>query len=304
MEAEQIARSIARSMNLNEDLAEVLALSHDLGHTPFGHSGEDALREAMKGSGERFEHNEQGLRVVELLEQRYPGFPGLNLTWITRESLRKHSVKPDAPVEAEYRPEWAPLLECQVVDIADSIAYDAHDIDDGVKAGLLDVRALDDVEIWREAVARARKRGCSDGEILIKQAVLTIINMEVSDLMENSEGLLKKLNIRSVDDIRAARQRLIDFSSDMGRKKNDLQGFLRKMVYRHYRVTRMAEKAKRFITELFQAYVGNREQLPPHFQAWAEKVGIYRAAADYIAGMTDRYAQDEYKKLFYPFERV
>lgn len=304
MEAAQIARTLARSMNLNEDLAEVLALSHDVGHTPFGHSGEDALKEAMREHGEDFEHNVQGLRVVDILERRYPDFRGLNLTWITRESMRKHSVKPNHPVEAEYKPEWSPLFECQIVDIADSIAYDAHDIDDSIKAGLLDAADLDAVVLWREAIEIAKSKKTLEGDILIKQAVRTLINMEVTDLIENSEAQIRRAGVDGLNGVRQAKDRMISFSKSMERNKAELQSFLKKHVYRHYRVIRMAEKARKFIRELYVAYVGNKEQLPPQFQTWADEVGLHRAVGDYIAGMTDRYAQDEYKKLFYPFERV
>lgn len=304
MEVAQIARTVARTLNLNEDLAETLALAHDLGHTPFGHSGQDALHDMMKEHG-GFEHNVQGLRVVELLENSYPNFRGLNLTWATRESMRKHTVRPDFPLEPEYKPEWQPLLECQAVDVADSIGYDAHDVDDGIKAGLITEEALNQTALWREGVDDVKKKfPKADGEIRVKQAVIAIINREVGDLLEQTEKMFKKFSVHSVEDVRRAPQKLVAFSPEMDMKKRELQQFLFKNMYWHYRVARMAEKAKRFITELFQLYVKNIPQLPPRFQEWAKEVGVHRAVADYIAGMTDRYAQDEYKKLFYPFERV
>ena len=171
MEAAQISRTIARAMALNEDLGEVLALAHDLGHTPFGHSGQDALHECMKAHG-GFEHNIQGLRVVELLERRYAKFPGLNLTWDTRESMRKHTVHPHLPVEPEYEPAWAPLLETTVVDISDSIAYDAHDLDDGLKAGLITEPQVGKLELWREASARAGEDlAAMDSELRMRTVV-------------------------------------------------------------------------------------------------------------------------------------
>ena len=304
METAQIARSIARALALNEDLAEVLALAHDLGHTPFGHSGQEALHECMKEHG-GFEHNLQSLRHVELLETRYPQFPGLNLTWETRESMRKHTVHPEFPVEAEYEPSWQTLLENQVVDIADSIAYDAHDLDDGLKAGLIDGAQLAGVELWRQAMSHAAAEwpGATD-EQRQKQAVRWIIDTEVTDLVAMTERAIGRLGIRAVEDVRRAMERAVGFSAEMARKKRELQIFLFANLYRHHRVVVMSEKAKRFVRELFAAYRSNTDQLPPRFKEWTKRVGVERAVADYIAGMTDRYAQDEYRRLFHPFENV
>ncbi len=304
METAQIARSIARALALNEDLAEVLALAHDLGHTPFGHSGQDALHECMKEHG-GFEHNHQSLRNVELLETRYPQFPGLNLTWETRESMRKHTVHPELPVEAEYEPSWQTLLENQVVDISDSIAYDAHDLDDGLKAGLIDGTQLAGLELWRQATSHAASEwpGATD-EQRQKQAVRWIIDTEVTDLVATTERAIGRLGIRSVDDVRRAKEKAVAFSAEMARKKRELQLFLFANLYRHHRVVVMAEKAKRFVRELFAAFCSNTDQLPPRFKEWTKRVGVERAVADYIAGMTDRYAQDEYRRLFHPFENV
>ena len=298
-EAAQIARSIARAVGLNEDLCEVVALGHDLGHTPFGHSGQDALDECMK-EHDGFEHNRQSLRAVELLEQRYPAFPGLNLTFETRESIRKHGWPPRGKVEDEYRPGWAPLLEAQLVDVADSIAYDAHDIDDSTKAGLIDESQLSALEIWRRATAGSALLG----EMRVRAGVRQLINMEVSDLSETTLANAKRLELGSLDAVRAAKEPAVRFSPGMDRQKKELQLFLNQNVYRHHRVLIMSQKAARFITELFRAYTGNPATLPPRFQAWAKEVGGPRAVSDYIAGMTDRYCQDEYRKLFHPFENV
>lgn len=298
-EAAQISRTIARSMGLNEDLCEVVALGHDLGHTPFGHAGEEALDACMRDHG-GFEHNVQTLRVVELLEQRYPAFPGLNLTFETRESIRKHGWPVRRPTEARWRPDWAPLLEAQVVDVADSIAYDAHDLDDGIKAGLISEEALADVELWREAVEGSSLRG----EERVHAAVRSIINLEVTDLVRTSLENVGRLGLDSLEAVRAAAEPAVRFSPSMGCKKRALEVFLHQAVYRHHRVLIMAEKAKRFVTELFRSYVSTPDQLPPRFRDWARKAGIQRAVADYVAGMTDRYCQDEYRKLFYPFENL
>ena len=253
----------------------------------------------MKGHG-GFEHNRQSLRVVELLEERYPGFRGLNLTFETRESIRKHGWVPRKPVEPEYRPEWAPLLEAQVVDIADSIAYDAHDIDDSVKAGLIAEAQLAPLEIWGRAVEGSRLAG----EMRVRAAVRQIINLEVTDLVETTLSNASRLGLGSLEAVRAAKEPAVGFSAAMDRQKKELQSFLHRNVYRHHRVLIMAEKARRFITQLFEAYAANPAQLPPRFQEWAGEVGAPRAVADYIAGMTDRYCQDEYRKLFHPFENI
>ena len=304
MEVAQIARIIARALGLNEDLVEAVALAHDLGHTPFGHAGEDLLRELMQESG-GFEHNLHSLRVVDLLERRYPQFPGLNLTWEVRESIVKHTTRHDHPVAAEFLPHLQPLLEAQVVEVADSIAYDSHDLDDGLYAGLLSEEDLLKLELWKEAAAQVVQ---TYGELGVRQrriqTVRFIINWEVTDLVENSTSLLKEIKLSSVEDVRQVPKSLITFSQDMQRKKDEIEAFLLEHLYKHYRVTRMAQKAKRFIRELFQEYVRNPAQLPPAYQERLKEDGPRRVACDYIAGMTDRFALDEYKKLFDPYERV
>lgn len=301
MEAAQVARTISRALGLNEDLTEVLALAHDLGHPPFGHAGEEALGECLAEHGETFEHNLQGLRIVERLEERYPRFPGLNLTFETRESMRKHTWPPKIAVEPEYRPEWAPLLEAQVVDWADSIAYDAHDVDDAVKAGLLTEGQLAELEIWREAAADDPP---ADAELRVKKAVRRLIDLVVTDLLETTAANVKRLGVRSVDDVRAAREAIVGLSPPRARQKALLQGFLHRNVYRHHQVSKMNEKAKRFVRDLVRAYVQKVEQLPPRFREMANEAGVPRAVADYVAGMTDRYAQEEYRKMFHPFENI
>ncbi len=304
METAQVARTAARALGLNEDLAEALALSHDLGHPPFGHSGQDALAECMKAHG-GFEHNAQSLRIVEILERRYPDFPGLNLTWEVRESMRKHTIRPDHPVPPEFEPGSMPLLEAQLVDVADSVAYDAHDTDDALKAGLVAEADFRDIRLFRDAAATvdARWPGLA-GDLRRVQTVVAMINLVVTDLVETTEKALRESGIRTAADVRRAGRKLVRFSAPMADRREELERFLFDRVYRHYRVVRMQEKARRFLVELFNEYLRNEDQLPPHFRAWAREVGGPRAVADYIAGMTDRYAQEEYKKFFHPFERV
>ena len=303
MEAAQISRTIARALGLNEDLCEAVALSHDMGHTPFGHSGEDALRDLMKDHG-GFEHNVQALRIVDLLERRYPGFPGLNLTYETRESMIQHSKIRDKAGLA-FGKLQAPLLESQVVDIADSIAYDNHDLDDGLKSGILTEEQLENVALWREArnAVKAKYPKLAPKETRAP-AILFLINREVGDLLEETTRRLKVAKVKTLEDVRAAKKPLVGFSPGMEKKKAALQTFLFQKFYRHYRVARMATKARRILTELFEEYVKHPEELPPEFQAWADKEGLHRGVSDYVAGMTDRFAQQEWQRLFLPFERA
>lgn len=305
IEVSQIARTIARALNLNEDLAEAISLAHDLGHTPFGHSGEDALRKLMEGHG-GFEHNLHGLRVVDILEQKYPTFPGLNLSWELKESIVKHKSPYDnTPISTEYNTHEQPLLEAQIVDKADSIAYDNHDLDDSLKAGIITHDELQSVELWRETQKKVKQKyTIHNHDILIAQTIKTLINMEVIDLLENTVSRIKQEGIHSVRDVRNYPGTIVSFSPSLSEQKKKLQQFLFRNVYQHYRVARMADKAKRFLEELFTAFIKNPKQLPLEYQKWIEEAGLYQGVCDYIAGMTDRFAQDEYKKLFYPYERV
>ena len=304
MEAAQIARTIARALRLNEDLTEAISLSHDLGHTPFGHSGEEAMGELMSKHG-GFEHNRQSLRVVDILEKRYPRFRGLNLSFEVRESLAMHSSRPDPAWEEEFDLSRQPLLEGQVVDIADSIAYDNHDIDDGLHAGMISREDLAGTSLWRRAAEAVEER-CrgEEGRIRDRQAIIYLINLEVKDLLETTEAAIAAAGTGSVESAQGAPDWLVRFSSEMAGQRQELQEFLMGRVYRNYRVVRMASKARRFLEDLFNEYVHHPESLPPDFQAWVGEVGLHRGVCDYIAGMTDRYAQDEHRKLFNPFERV
>ncbi|KAB2836407.1 MAG: deoxyguanosinetriphosphate triphosphohydrolase [Candidatus Brocadia sp.] len=305
MEVSQIARSISRVLNLNEDIAEAISLAHDLGHTPFGHSGEDVLKKLMEGHG-GFEHNLHGLRVVDILERKYPDFPGLNLSWELKESIVKHkSPYNNTSVTTEYRTNEQPLLEAQIVDKADSIAYDNHDLDDSLKAGIITDDELQIVDLWRETQKKVKQKyAIYDPDIVIAQTIKTLINLEVTDLIENTMSRIKREGIKTVQDVREYPGLIVSFSSSLSEQKKNLQEFLFKNVYQHYRVIRMADKAKRFLEELFVAFIKNPKQLPIEYQKWIEEAGLYQAVCDYIAGMTDRFAQDEYKKLFYPYERV
>jgi dGTPase len=306
IEVVQIARSIARPLRLNEDLTESIALAHDLGHTPFGHSGEEILNILMKDFG-GFEHNVQGLRVVDELEQRYPEFNGLNLTFETREGIIKHKSEYDIPMKIhidEFPERESPTLETQIVSIADEIAYNSHDLDDGLKSGILTLEQLNTVEMWKELHTLLDKTmKTHDKEIVKRRTIRNLIGTQIKDVIENSAEKIKKSNVSSLDDIRNTVS-LISFSEEMVEKNRVLKDFLYENLYRHYRVVKMADKAKRFIKDLFEVYVKNPAQLPPdHFER-TKRDGVERVVCDYIAGMTDRFAQDEYNRLFEPFSRM
>jgi len=305
MEVEQIARTIARMLNVNEDLVEAGSLAHDLGHTPFGHSGEDALRELMSDHG-GFDHNSQGLRIVDLLERRYPTFPGLNLSWEVREGIIKHTTTYDGPRPCEpFDAKAMPTMEAQVVDRADEIAYDSHDLDDGITSGLIKQESLHQIGLWRQTANEVKRRFPKiKGEIANYQIVKTLINKQVSDLVAQTERNIKKYRITSLERARRLPHRIVAFSDAMGEARKPLRLFLAKNLYQHYRVVRMSNKAYRFINELFKVYVDKPEQLPPTTQSRLKKEDTYRVICDYIAGMTDRYALDEYKRFFEPYERV
>ncbi|HVR75776.1 MAG TPA: deoxyguanosinetriphosphate triphosphohydrolase [Planctomycetota bacterium] len=304
LEVAQISRSIARVLRLNEDLVEAIALSHDLGHSPFGHAGEEILNVLMKDRG-GFNHNRQSLRVVDVLEKRYPEFDGLNLSFEIRESIAKHGdcVPPD--LDPCFERDLKPLLEAQLADIADSLAYDTHDIDDGLRSGFLLLEDLRRVRLWGEAEKSVvGSHPHMESKTLVARTVSRLIDMQVTDLIETTCGRLTENRITTVEGVRAHPTKLVGFSSEMTRLAEEMHQFLTENLYHHYRTLKMAEKAKRFVAEIFEEYVRNPRQLPPAFQERIPADGIERAICDYIAGMTDRFCQDEYKRLFYPFERV
>ncbi len=305
MEAAQITRTIARALRLNEDLAEAIALAHDLGHTPFGHAGERILDRLMQPHG-GFEHNAQSMRIVDVLEERYPGFAGLNLSWEVREGIVKHSTRYDRPQVAEFDAAKAPTLEAQIVDYADEIAYNAHDIDDGLKSEMLTLDDLEGAAIWREHHRNVcRAFPSADRRIVRYQTTRRIIDNFVADLIETTERRLVERGVGRIEDVWAVKPKLVEFSGTMAEKLSELKGLLFERLYNHYRVKRMAVKADRIMTDLFQTYMSEPRQMPPHVHGKiAGGEATARVVADYIAGMTDRFALDEYKKLFDPYEKV
>ena len=303
LEAAQIGRTVARALGLNEELTECLVLGHDLGHTPFGHSGERVMDELMAGHG-GFEHNHQTLRILDVLEERYPEFPGLNLTWEVREGLIKHRPESDATAPAEYAPGEAPTLEAQLVDFVDEIAYNNHDMDDGLRSGMLSVEQMRSVALFREAHDSILARKIDNDRVLRHQLVRHVINRLAQDLMETTLGNLEKTRVRSVSDVRRAGRRLVGYTEEMGSRVKELKEFLFRNLYSHYRVVRMGNKAGRILRDLFRSFVAEPQQLPPHFPERLKVDGIERAVCDYIAGMTDRFALDEHRKLFDPLVKV
>lgn len=303
IEVAQLSRSISRALRLNEDLSEAIALAHDLGHTPFGHSGEEALHKIMKNHG-GFEHNAQGLRVVDKLEKRYPDFPGLNLTWEVREGIIKHYTDYDWPAIKEFDPSIPPSLEAQVVNIADEIAYNNHDLDDGLTAGLISEDDLKEVGLWRDVYRCVKKIQLLDRERIKFETIRRIINLQVTDLITHTEERLRRLRLKDSNSVRKLKMNVVDFSPGMAKENRKLKRVLNKLVYQHYRVVRMANKARRFIEEIFKTYLHDPSQLPPNTQKKIKSGNKYRVICDYIAGMTDRFAEQEYKKLFIPHEKV
>jgi dGTPase len=305
MEAAQITRTIARALRLNEDLAEAVVLAHDLGHTPFGHAGERVLNGLMEPYG-GFEHNAQSLRIVELLEERYPDFPGLNLTWEVLEGIVKHSSEYDRPQVKRFDPELAPCLEAQIVDFTDEIAYNCHDIDDGLQSGMLHPDQLDGVSLWREHFAQAKAAAPrASFSILRYQTVRRILDAMVLDLVGFIESEIARCEVTTLAGLRAIRPRLVRYSPAMEPRVRELKSCLMDNLYTHVRVTRMGVKAKTIMSGLFRAYFDEPRQMPPHvFEAIGQGGDKPRVIADYIAGMTDRFALDEYKKLFDPLEKV
>ena len=313
VEVAQIARTIARALSLNEDLTEAIALAHDLGHTPFGHAGQDALNEKMREYG-GFEHNLQSLRVVDELEERYAEFQGINLTFESREGILKHCSIPNARNLGEVGQRFIdgsyPSLEAQLTNLADAIAYNSHDVDDGLRSGLITLQQLEEVTLFSEPYKEVISLYPELNERRTTyEVVRRIINMQVSDLIETTKKILKKKQPDSINSVRHAGEPLVLFSDNMHKNNLELKRFLHKNLYRHYRVHRMSSKAITIIHALFDTFMSDTRLLPPDTAKKAKNMenelgisGKARAIADYIAGMTDRYAIREYQRLLDPLE--
>jgi dGTPase len=299
LEVAQIGRTIARALGANEDLEEAICLAHDLGHSPFGHSGEVALDRLMKAHG-GFDHNRQTIRIVTELEKRFPDFPGLNLTWEVREGIVKHESEYDTADARDYKPELRGHLEAQIANAADELAYTAHDLDDGLRSGMVTPRMLSGITLWEIITESVGWRGDELDELSRHRLIRRLIGLEITDLVDTTSKQLRDSGVRSTQELQSLSFNVISFGEDMHRRNRQLKDFLYANMYRHHRVVRMAQKAERIITDLFNAYEAEPAILPSHVQEWVEDRGLFCTICDYIAGMTDRFAVQEHQRLFDP----
>ena len=298
IEVAQIARGIARALALNEDLVEAVSLAHDLGHTPFGHAGQDALNECMRDYG-GFEHNLQSLRIVDQLEERYAAFDGLNLCFETREGIVKHCPMDKArslgPLGERFLNGTQPSLEAQICNLADQIAYNNHDVDDGLRSGLVSLEQLDGVSLFASHAAEVRRKNVGiAGRRLVHETVRCMINALVCDVIETTGANIVRECPENIADVRACPP-LVSFSEALRESQREMKQFLRKNLYQHYQVLRMTSKAHRIVRDLFDAFMSDPRMLPPQYQDESDQA---RGVADYVAGMTDRYAMKEHQRLF------
>jgi dGTPase len=302
LEVAQIGRTIARALGANEDLVEAICLAHDLGHSPFGHSGEVALARLMKDYG-GFDHNKQSLRLVTELEQRYPEFPGLNLTWEVREGMVKHESEYDVSDAREYDPNLRGNLETQITNVADELAYTTHDLDDGLRSGLITPQMLEGIALWEILCGTFNWHGPILEDLERHRMIRELVGLMVTDMVVATDQRLKESAVKSPLDIQKLKTNVIGYSEDMQRRNRELKDFLYKNLYSHYRVIRMAVKAERVISDLFNAYKSEPASLPDTAQKPIDKRGLERTICDYIAGMTDRFAIEEHQKLLNPLEK-
>ncbi|CAN5331476.1 deoxyguanosinetriphosphate triphosphohydrolase [soil metagenome] len=302
MEVAQIARTLSRALGLNTDLTEAIALAHDLGHTPFGHAGEDAMKECMRDHG-GFEHNAQGLRIVEFLEERYPAYPGLNLSYEVREGIIKHDTAYDKPTKnARFEPNRAPTLESQICDLSDEIAYNCADLDDALKMQYLEEEDLQEIGWLNDMFDKARNQAgaTARGKYIRFRAIGTLYDAHVNDMLAHTSKSLEAAGITSLDDVRDHKGRIADFSPDFKEQLGVLKSFLLHRVYLHPKTLINSERGKRFITQLFDAYIKTPSLMPFKYQKKIETEGPYRVVCDYLSGMTDRYLHEQYRALFHP----
>ncbi|MBC8335306.1 MAG: deoxyguanosinetriphosphate triphosphohydrolase [Anaerolineales bacterium] len=299
LEVSQIGRTIARALGGNEDLTEAICLAHDLGHPAFGHSGEVALNRLMKDHN-GFDHNKQSVRIVTKLEQRYPEFPGLNLTWEVQEGMVKHESEYDISDASNYDPDLRGNLETQIANVADELAYTAHDLDDGLRSGMIKPSQLAGIALWEILAEIYNWSGPVLDDLSRHRMIRHLVGIEVSDVIQTTDAKLKESAANSPLDIQQLSYNVLGHSEDLTRRNRELKDFLYAKLYRHPRVVRMAVKAEQIISDLFHAYLGEPAILPEHVQGIAKHRSLERTACDYIAGMTDRFAVDEHRKLFDP----
>lgn len=301
LEVAQLGRSIAAGLGANADLTEAICLAHDLGHPPFGHAGESALNKLMKGFGSSFNHNTQSYRIVTYLEERYPHFPGLNLTYETRAGMLKHETTYDKSEATQYEPHKRPSIEAQITNFADPIAYDSHDLDDGLRAELFTVEDLDALAIWRELRQRIGWDGTHLTRTIRHEIIREMVGLLVSDVIATTSAVLTERHIDTPEKVEFEPETVVQFSSQMTTMVKELKSFLYERMYRHYRLMRMQTKAEQFITQMFQAYIKEPRMLPTETQKRLHNAPLEQVVTDYLAGMTDRYALQEHQRLFDPF---
>jgi dGTPase len=299
LEVSQVGRTIARALGANEDLVEAICLAHDLGHSPFGHAGEYTLANLMKDFG-GFDHNKQSLRIVTELEQRYPEFPGLNLTWEVREGMVKHESEYDLTDARAFNPELRGNLETQICNVADELAYTTHDLDDGLRSGMITPQMLDGIALWETLVQTFNWHGPLLQDLERHRMIRHLVGLMVTDMVQATDTRLKESGAKSALDIQKLSYNVIGYSEDMQRRNREIKDFLYNKLYRHFRVVRMQVKAEHIVTNLFNAYRIEPLTLPDHVQAWIPTRGLERTICDYIAGMTDRYAIEEHERLHDP----
>jgi dGTPase len=300
LEVAQIGRTLARALGGNEDLVEAICLAHDLGHSPFGHSGETALARLMKDFG-GFDHNKQSLRIVTEIEQRYPEFPGLNLTWEVREGMVKHESEYDISDARDLNPELRGNLETQIANVADELAYTTHDLDDGLRSGMISPPILEGIALWQILKETFNWRGPLLDDVERHRMIRHLVGLMVTDMVNATNQRLKESGAKSALDLQKLNYNVIGYSDDMQRRNRELKDFLFQKLYRHYRVVRMQVKAENIIKNLFDAYTNEPAMLPTQFQKIVQLRGLQRTVCDYIAGMTDRFAIEEHQRLFDPF---
>ncbi len=299
LEVAQIGRTLARALGGNEDLAEAICLAHDMGHPPFGHSGEDVLAKKMANHGS-FNHNRQTLRIVTKLEKRYSGFNGLNLSYETLEGIAKHETEYDTMGDLDFNPDLRGSLEAQIANMADETAYSAHDLDDGLRSGLLTLDMVEKLEIWRLLSDNLHFAETTLSDLDRHRFINALTSLEVNDIVEHTEQLIQKNRIESVSDLVHMPYNIVSNGDYLVGLNRELKDFLYNNMYRHYRVMRMSAKADMILSRLFDTFLSNPKLMPGHIQASIEEKGLEVAICDYIAGMTDRYATEQYKKLFDP----
>ncbi len=304
LEVTQIGRSLARALGANEDLVEVICLAHDLGHPPFGHAGESALNECMAEHG-GFEHNKQSYRIVTELERRYPNWPGLNLSYEAREGIVKHETEYDNSDASGFGfdPNLRASLEAQIANISDEMAYNAHDLDDGLRSGLLVPEQLAEVEWWQYLSNEVGYKNGTLAELMRHRLIRRMIGLQLYDVINSTADAIDATGVQSPQDVQHLTQNLVRHSERFATMNRQFKTFLYENLYRHFRVVRMSRKARRFLQDLFLAYIEEPAQLPPSVREKFDERGQHRAVTDYIAGMTDRYALQEWERLFVPFER-